>query len=121
MRVTFQVADLERGQTALRCAKQIARSTQIPIGFGHFKSIARFFEHRQLRRCLLRWIRTQQDAIRLVLAAADPSAKLMELSQSETLRILDEHHRRVCNINPPPDPRTANQGLGFSAAKTVPV
>src|SRR5437660_12819365 len=98
MRITFQVTNLERGQTALRCAEQIARSTQIPIGFGHLKPIARFFENGQLRRCLLRWIRTQQDAIRLVLAAADPSAKLMELSQSETVRILDEDHGRLCNI-----------------------
>ena len=42
----------------------------------------------------------------------------MELSQSETLRILDEHHRRVCNIDPHLDHRRANQCFGFSAAKT---
>src|SRR6202521_3560188 len=96
----------------------MARSTQIPIGFGHFKYTARFFEHAQLRRCLLRWIRAQQDAIGLVLAATDPSPKLMELSQSKTLRILDERHRRVRNIDTHFEHRCANQRFGFSAAKT---
>ena len=40
-----------------------------------------------------------QNAKRLMRAAPDAAPELMELSQSETLRVLNEHDCRVCDVH----------------------
>src|SRR6266511_5751965 len=41
----------------------------------------------------------EEDARRPVLGAPDPSPQLMQLSQAETLGVLDQHHRRVRHVH----------------------
>ena len=50
------------------------------------------FQNRELRRCLFRLIGGQQNAIRFVLAAPDPAPKLMQLRQTKSLGIFNQHH-----------------------------
>src|SRR4030042_1104983 len=49
--------------------------------------------------------------MRLMLPAADATAELVELRQSESLRTLDDHNRRVGNIHADFDYGSGNQNI----------
>src|SRR5207244_8774107 len=87
MRIRLQVTDLQRRQTALRRAEQIARATQFPVCFGHFEAVTGSFQNGELLGSLLRLRRGQQDTIGFMLSPTDPSPKLMELRQTKSLRV----------------------------------
>src|SRR3977135_1869104 len=91
LRIAFEISNPKSRQTALRRAEQIARATHIPIRFCNFKTVARFFQHGELRVRFGRFVRAQQNAVRLVFAAANASAELMKLSQTKALGCFDQH------------------------------
>jgi hypothetical protein len=53
-----------------------------------------------------------------VLSAADSSPKLVQLRQAKTLRVFNEHHRRVGNIYTDLKHRGADQRVCVAVAKT---
>src|SRR5207249_1741180 len=42
----------------------------------------------------------QENAIRLIVAAANPAPQLMKLRQPETLRVFNHHYARIRDIDP---------------------
>ena len=117
MRIRLQVANLKRRQAALRRAEQIARAAQFPVCFGHFKAVPCSFQNGELRRSLPFLSGSQQDAIRFMLAAADPATKLMQLRQTESLRVFDQHHTGIRNIHADLEHSRADQRVRFTAPK----
>jgi hypothetical protein len=53
-----------------------------------------------------------------VLAPADAAAELMELGQTESLRVFDQHHGCIWNIDTDLDHSRADQNFGFAAAES---
>ena len=54
-----------------------------------------------------------------MLAPTDATAELMELGQTESLRVLDQHHGCICNVDPDLDHSRADQRFGVTAAKSL--
>ena len=117
--VRLEIAELQRRQSALRRAEQIARPALIPVRFRHFEAVARLLQHRQLRRRFRRFLVAQQDAIRLVLAAPDAAAQLMQLREPEALRVLDQHDGCIRHIDADFDHRRADERARFAAAEAL--
>ena len=59
----------------------------------------------------------EQDAVRLLRAASDAAAELMELREPESLRVLDEHHRRVRHVDAHLDHRRRDEQVDLAVAK----
>ena len=60
-----------------------------------------------------------QDALRFLGAAADASAKLVELGEAEAVGMLDDHHGGVGNVHAYFNYGGGDQDLNFVAAKLV--
>src|SRR5207245_3807684 len=97
--VAFPFANFQRWSAALRCAEHIARAAQFPVRFGHFKPVRRSFQNGELRRSLLGLAEAQQDAKRFVFAAADPAPKLVQLGETESLGVCNQHNSRIWHID----------------------
>ena len=63
----------------------------------------------------------QQDAVRLVRAAADAAAQLVQLRQAEALGVLDHHHRRVRHVDADLDDRRRDEDVELAARRTPPI
>src|SRR6516225_2273575 len=88
--VAFQIANLQCWQTALGRSEDIARTSQFPVRFSDFEAVYGLFQNRELRGCLFRLVRAQQNASRFVFAAADPSPELVQLRETESLGIFNQ-------------------------------
>ena len=84
--------ELDGAQTALGGTQHIARATQSEIFFRYFKSIQCAAENFQLLPARFAGSGFgEQDAITLVLAAADTPTQLVQLREPEGIRIIDNH------------------------------
>ena len=76
------------------------RAAQLQIAFGDLESVVRLRQRLQPRPAPARnRILVEQDAVRLVAAAADAAAQLMELRQAEPLGVLDDHHGGIRHVD----------------------
>ena len=103
----------------MRCAEHIARAAQFPVRFGHFKPVRRSFQNGELRRSLLGLAGAQQDAKRFVFAAADPAPKLVQLGETESLGVFNQHNSRIWHIDADLEHSRADQRVGVAAAKPI--
>src|SRR5437764_6174468 len=74
-----QVAKTECGHAALFLADQFAGTTEFEVGFGKGEAVGRLLQNSQPLACFASFWIGNQDAVRLVDAASDPSANLMKL------------------------------------------
>src|SRR5215211_7249915 len=117
--VAFQIANLERGQAALCCAEEIAWAAEFPIRFGHFKPIRGSFQNSELCGCLFRLAGSQQNTSRFVFAATDPTPKLMQLRETESLGIFNQHYSCIWHIDADLEHSRADQRVCIAAPKTI--
>ncbi len=91
--VAQQIANPERRQAGLARAEEVARAAELQVPLGDLEAVRRIGEGLEPGASVLReWLLVQEHAVRLVRAASDPAAQLMQLRQAETLGVLDEHH-----------------------------
>ena len=84
-----------------------ARSTSASLKPSRSASIAA-----RRRRASSEPASREQDAVRGMLAAPHPAAKLMELGEPVALRSLDQHHGRVGDVDPHLDHARRHQHVG---------
>ena len=98
----------------LFCAKKISRPAQAQIGFRQFEAIrvmAKSFE--TFSRQTIPLIRVQNTE-RLAFSPADTSTQLMQLGQTEALRIHNQHERSVGVVYPDLNNRRTDQDLNVA-------
>ena len=61
----------------------------------------------------------EQDAVRRLRAAPDAAAQLMQLRETEALGMLDEHHRRVGDVDPDLDHRRGDEDVDLAVAEAA--
>ena len=89
-----------------------ARSTSASLKPSRSPAIASSRAPRQLGPGV-----SEEDAVRLVLAATDPAAQLVELGEPEALGALDHHHGRVGDVDPDLDHGRRHQDVGLAGGE----
>src|SRR5688500_18104524 len=104
--VAYEVPGAELRQPRLPRAEEVARSTQLEIALGNREAVVRLGHRPQpLARVVAPRRLIEQDAVRVPLAAADPSAELVQLREAEALGVLHHHHRGVGHVHADLDDR----------------
>ena len=80
---------MERGQAVLPSAEKVARAALRQIRTGDFEAVVRLAEDFQPFAGGRALVRAEKDAVGLPRAASDTAAKLMQLRQTEAVRVLD--------------------------------
>lgn len=84
------------GDAALPCAEKFSRTTQLQINFRQCKSVGVFDEGMQARTAQ---VEGKQEAVGLVLSASDASAELVQLGESKTFGVFNNHDGRIGDIH----------------------
>src|SRR4029077_19540269 len=106
----------EGGNAALTLAKQITHSANAQIGARDLEAVVGRTEYSQSIGGLRADV-PEQDAEGLLGATPDPAAELVKLRETESLGVLDEHHRRVRHVDSHFDHRRRNEDVDLSIAK----
>ena len=108
--VAQQIADAKGRHTGLARAEKISRTAKLQIPFGNLEAVGRLGQRLEPIAALIGQRRLiQQHAVRLVRSAPDAPAQLMELREAESLRVLDQHHRRVRHVHADLDHRRRHE------------
>src|SRR5580700_1358904 len=94
LRVPHDISDLQSRQPGLLSPEKFARPAQLHIHFGDVESVARFHQRPNALAARVVQLAGHQNAVALLRSAPHATAKLMQLSEAEPLRLFDEHHRR---------------------------
>jgi len=87
-------------RTPLPDAREFTGSAELEVCFGDFKAVIGAAQHLQpTPRILAKSLIRHQNAPCLAFSPADPATKLMKLRKTESLRRLDDHHRRLRHIH----------------------
>src|SRR5216684_7033469 len=89
LEVADYVAEAEAQGAGLARAQELAGTAELEIEIGELETVQRL---RELREPLLLLVR-HQHAIRLARPAADAAAELVELRETETVGVDDQHQR----------------------------
>ena len=111
--VVGQAGDAELGQPALARAEHLPRPAQLEVDLGEPEAVALGgdrLEPRQLRI-------PEEDADRLVLAAADAAAQLVQLREAVALGGLDQHHGGVGHVDADLDHAGGHQHVGLAGGE----
>ena len=89
-----------------------AAAAQVEVDLGELEAVGRLDERlearlRGLGQLLLR--ARDEQAVRLLRAAADAAAQLVELREAEAVGLLDDHHRRVRDVDADLDHRRRDE------------
>ena len=107
------------GMPACRVPKKSPGPAQPQIALGDLEAVGRLGHRLQPLARLVRQRRLiQQEAVRLVAAAADAAAQLVQLRQAEALGVLDDHHARVRHVDADLDDRRRHEDLQLAARRT---
>src|SRR6266446_3987098 len=94
--IAQRIGDVEAQVPSLARAEKLSRTAELEIGFSDLESVGCAHHGFEPRAGFISHTgRRHQNAVRLPRAAANSPAKLMQLRESEALRVLDDHHRRV--------------------------
>ncbi len=110
--VAHQIGDLEIGQPGLTGAEQFPRAAQFQIALGDLEAVIGLAQHPE--PALGRFGQgsmIEQHAMGGHRPPADPAAQLMQLSQPQPLRVLDDHQAGVGHIHPHFDDGGSDQQL----------
>ncbi len=114
-----QGRDPQRRQAGLPGAEHVARAPQRQVGLGDGEPIGRpFHDIQPLLRDLIGRI-GQEDAVGPMRSAAHPAAELVELGQAEALRVLDQHHGRVRDVDPDLDHGRGHQDVHLAVGHAL--
>ena len=111
--VLGQPREAERLHARLAGAEHLPLAAQLEVDLGELEPVAVLGERAQPRRLL----RPEQQAQRLVLAAADPAAELVQLRDPVAIGVLDEHHGRVRDVDADLDHRRGDQHVGAAGGE----
>lgn len=92
-----EVAHRDIGETGLTEAKERARTAEFQVFFRQEKSIRARDE--RLEAIIRSVFAGEEETIGRACATADATAKLMELGESETIGILNDHYGRIGNVD----------------------
>jgi hypothetical protein len=92
-------------------AEQLTRASQPKVLLGKCEAVMTGDDRVHPRLAISALGIGEQEDLPGVLAPADPASELMELSQPETLGILDDHHGGVGNVDADLDDRSAHQNV----------
>src|SRR5690606_5996738 len=96
-----QVGELKVKHAALLRTGQIARPAQFQVYFGNFEPIIGAYHGLQPEFAVLTdFAARHQDAVRLLGTTPHAPPQLVELRQTESLGILNDHYRRVGHVYP---------------------
>src|SRR4029453_5894315 len=94
--IAQQVADAKRRHARLPRAEEVAGAAKLEGPLVDLKAIGRLGQRLQpIAPLIAQWRLIQEDAIGMMRAAADASAQLMQLRQSEPFRVFHHHHQRI--------------------------
>ena len=93
-------------------AEQLAAAAQLEVDLGELEAVGRRDERleallRRLGQLLLR--ARDEQAVRLLGAAPDAAAQLVQLGEAEPVGFLDDHHRRVRDVDADLDHRRRDE------------
>ena len=100
--------------TRLPSAKDFSRASHFQILLSQQETVGRLSHdfHAALARLRL-WI-GNKDGIRLLAASADTASQLMKLAESEAVRIHDDHHRSIRDVDSDLNDRGRDQNISLS-------
>ncbi|TMA27619.1 MAG: hypothetical protein E6J87_21095 [Deltaproteobacteria bacterium] len=99
-------------------AQELARTADAQIGVRDREAVRRGEHRRQPRFAALSRAARHQHAQSRLRAAADAAAQLVQLREAEALRILDDHQRRVRDVDAHFDDGGGDQHLGLAGLET---
>src|SRR5437588_2981722 len=109
-----QVGDAHLGETVLAQAGEVSGATQPEVELGELEAARSGGDGAEPLGTGIVGAALEEQAGRGVLAAADPAAELMELGDAEPLRALDEHDRRVGDVDADLDDAGGDEQVGVT-------
>src|SRR5438093_9349597 len=97
-----QARKLEVGQAGLPCPEELTLPAQLEIDLRELESVRDLDERLQTALSVFGelLLRTgDEEAVGLFGPSPDPAAKLMKLREAEPVRLLDDHDRRVGDVD----------------------
>ena len=116
--VAQRVGDAEGRHAALPLAEQIAHAAKPQILARDLESVFGLNEHLQPLRNLGTHV-AEQDAIGLLRTAADAAAQLVQLRETEPLRMLDRASPSRWHVDPDFDHRRGDEQVDLAVAKAA--
>ena len=111
--VLGQPRELNCCEPGLADAEHLPLAAQLEVDLGELEAVAVLGERPQPARLL----GPEQQAHRLVLAAADAPAQLVQLRDAVALGVLDEHHGRVRDVDADLDHGRGHEHVGAAAGE----
>ena len=102
-------------QAALARAEEIAGTAHSQIGLGQDKTIGGRLHHLEPLFAHWRGVIGQEKAVRGAATATDPAPELVQLGQTEPVRGLDHHDRRIWYVDADLDHRSRDQDLELAS------
>src|SRR4029077_8149020 len=100
-------------------AEEFAGAAELQVALGNFETVGRcYHSFDSLARIPRDGMRRNEDALGFFGAAADAPAELVNLRESETIGMLDNHHSGVWNIHANFDHGCSYENLQLTAAET---
>ena len=94
------------------CAEELARAAQLQVQFGNLKAVGGFGDGAQaLGGRGIDSLAGHEKAKRLPTPAPDAAAELVQLRETKSLRVLDQHRRGVGHVHADLDDRGRDQHL----------
>src|SRR5713101_2683308 len=98
--VAQRIGDVKAEGAGLAGPEEFAGAAQLQIGFGDFEAVGGAHHGFEAGACFVGHAdRADENAVGFLRAAANASAKLMQLRQAEALGMLDDHYGGVGNID----------------------
>ena len=92
--------------------EKLAGTAQLQIHFGNVEPVRGFHQRADAGARRVVHLFGHQQAVALRRAASHPSAKLVQLGQSEALGLLDDHHAGIGHVHSHFDDGGRDQGWG---------
>src|ERR1035437_10203788 len=108
--------DSKRLLPALSFAEQVAHAAKLEVRLGDLEPVVRAHEDLETPGHLRTHV-AEQNAEALRGAAADATAKLMELGEAEALRMLDEHHGGIRDVDADLDRGGRDEDIDLAVAE----
>ena len=98
--ISHQVREFKGKSSCLPSSEKFSRTPDLQVGFSNSKAVVSFLEDFQaLSGDLSGSCRSKEKTIGLSGSAPHASSKLMELGESESLRVLDDHDGGVGDVD----------------------
>ena len=109
--IVYNIGSFQIGQTMLHIAEELSRTAQEQVFFSQREAVVYLFHPFQALPRLVAAAFGHEDTIGLQIAAADAAPQLVELSQAKTFGAVDEHERRVGDVDADFDDTRRDQQL----------